>query len=326
MLYPLTFTPLLKERIWGGRKLERLFQKPLPETIPIGESWEISDRPGDVSVIDAGPLRGKDLRWLMQHHGETLLGWKPRPEEPFPLLVKILDAQDKLSLQVHPPSGKAAALGGEPKTEMWYIAQAEPGAQLFVGLKQGVTRQQFQEKIGNGTVADCFHRLNVCAGDAMFLPSGRVHAIGAGLVIFEIQQNSDTTYRVFDWNRVGPDGKPRALHVAESLASIDFTDFEPGLVSSHSATVGSVSMRLLVDDPLFRVQSVDFERGAILPLGRGRAKVVGVVKGTVRVESGVEPVVLNPGQFCLIPGSLSDARIEAESAAGLLVAEPGPPA
>ncbi len=326
MLYPLTFTPLLKERIWGGRKLERLFQKPLPETIPIGESWEISDRPGDVSVIDAGPLRGKDLRWVMQHHGEALLGWKPRPEEPFPLLVKILDAQEKLSLQVHPPAANASALGGEPKTEIWYIAEAEPGAQLFVGLKQGVTPQEFREKIGNGTVADCFHRLSVCAGDAMFLPSGRVHAIGAGLVIFEIQQNSDTTYRVFDWNRVGPDGKPRALHVAESLASIDFTDFEPGLVSSPGTTVGSVGARLLVEDPLFRVQSMDFEKGAILPLSPGRAKIVGVVKGKARVGQGHDPVVLNAGQFCLVPACLSETTIRAESAATLLVAEPGTPA
>jgi len=326
MLYPLTFTPLLKERIWGGRKLEQLFQKALPSAIPIGESWEVSDRPGDASVIAHGLLRGKDLRWVMQHHGEALLGWKPRPQEPFPLLVKILDAREKLSLQVHPPAAKAAVLDGEPKTEMWYIAEADPGAQLFVGLKQGVTRQAFKEKIGNGTVADCFHRLNVCAGDAMFLPSGRVHAIGAGLVIFEIQQNSDTTYRVFDWNRVGPDGKPRALHVAESLESIDFTDFEPGLVSSRGVTLGPVSARLLVDDPLFRVQSMDFEAGANLSLARGRAKVVGVVKGKVRVESGGAPVLLNPGQFCLVPACLSDAGIAAESAATLVVAEPGPPA
>ena len=227
---------------------------------------------------------------------------------------------------MHPPAARASALGGEPKTEMWYIAEAEPGAQLFVGLKQGVTPREFREKIGNGTVADCFHRLSVCAGDAMFLPSGRVHAIGAGLVIFEIQQNSDTTYRVFDWNRVGPDGKPRALHVAESLASIDFTDFEPTLVSSRSTSVGSASTRLLVEDPLFRVQSVDLEKGAVLPLARGRAKVIGVVGGKVRVESGGEPVSLCPGQFCLVPACLFDAGVAAESAARLLVAEPGPPA
>jgi mannose-6-phosphate isomerase len=316
----------LKERIWGGRKLERLFQKVLPKDLSIGESWEVSDRPGDVSVIANGALKGKDLRWVMEHQGEALLGWKPRADEPFPLLVKILDAREKLSLQVHPPATRAAALGGEPKTEMWFIAEAEPGAQLFVGLRQGVTRQEFQERIGNGTVAECFHRVNVSAGDAMFLPSGRVHAIGAGLVIFEIQQNSDTTYRVFDWNRVGPDGKPRALHIAESLASIDFTDFEPALVTSPSALIGPVGIRSLVDDPLFRVWSVDFEKGAVFPLAQGRAKIIGVVNGNVRVESGFEPVILTPGQFCLVPTSLSAASIASESGARLLVAEPGPTA
>lgn len=326
MLYPLTFIPLFKDRIWGGRKLQGLFQKALPNAIPIGESWEISDRPGDVSVINRGALRGKDLRWLMQHHGEALLGWKPRPEETFPLLIKILDAREKLSLQVHPPADKAASLGGEPKTEMWYIAEAEPGAQLFVGLNPGVTRQEFQDKIGNGTVADCFHRVNVAAGDAMFLPSGRVHAIGAGLVIFEIQQNSDTTYRVFDWNRIGPDGKPRALHVAESLASIDFTDFEPALVTSLCTTRGGVSTRLLVDDSLFQVQSVEFAEPAVLPLAQGRATIIGVVRGTVRVGSGGDPVMLDAGQFCLVPACLAGISIESESAAALLLAEPRPAA
>jgi mannose-6-phosphate isomerase len=325
MLYPLTFAPLIKERIWGGRQLEQLFQKTLPPECPIGESWEISDRPGDSSVIDRGPLKGSDLHWVMQNHGEGLLGWKPGPNERFPLLVKILDAREKLSLQVHPPAEKAAALSGEPKTEMWYIAQADPGAQLFVGLKKGVTQEEFQQKIKHGTVAECFHRLNVKAGDAMFLPSGRVHAIGAGLVIFEIQQNSDTTYRVFDWNRVGPDGKPRALHVAESLASIDFGDFEPGLVVPKISSKDGVIERVLVKDPLFQVVSLEFDASSSFPLTRGKAKVIGVVKGTVTVGADASKVTLCAGQFCLLPACLVGARIDSdsESAASVLLAEPG---
>ena len=172
----------------------------------------------------------------MEHHAAEVLGSaKPAAEGRFPLLCKILDAREKLSLQVHPPAGKAAELKGEPKTEMWYIADAAPGASLYVGLKHGVTRAEFERKIVDGTVAECFHHIPVHAGDTMFLPSGRVHAIGDGLVIFEIQQNSDSTYRVFDWNRVGLDGKPRELHVAESLASIDFDDFEPKLVDAKFA-------------------------------------------------------------------------------------------
>src|SRR5208283_4935377 len=160
---------------------------------------------------------------------ELLGDAKPANENRFPLLCKILDAREKLSLQVHPPASRAAELGGDPKTEMWYIADAAPDAELYAGFKRGVTRAQFEKKIRTGDVAGCFHRIKVRKGDAMFLPSGRVHAIGAGLVIFEIQQNSDTTYRVFDWNRTGLDGQSRELHVAQSIASIDFNDFEPAL-------------------------------------------------------------------------------------------------
>src|SRR3954471_4035408 len=146
MLYPLTFHAIFKERVWGGRKLESLYGKPLPPANPIGESWEICDRPGDVSVIANGPLAGKDLRWLMQNHSEELLGTAPAANARFPLLIKILDAQDTLSLQVHPPAHKALELKGEPKTEMWYIADAAPDSKLFVGLKRGVTRVEFQNK------------------------------------------------------------------------------------------------------------------------------------------------------------------------------------
>src|SRR5512138_666986 len=255
MLYPLTFNPIFKDRVWGGRRLEQLYRKSLPPGVPIGESWEISDRPGDVSVIANGPLAGKDLHWVVENHPRELLGNRSLHAGRFPLLIKILDAQDKLSLQVHPPASKAAALGGEPKTEMWYIADAEPGAELYVGLRRGSTRAEFEAKLKTGTVAECFHRLEVKAGDTMFLPSGRVHAIGSGLVIFEIQQNSDTTYRVFDWNRVGLDGKPRQLHVAESLASIDFQDFEPGLVHARPRVRGAAQVQSLVDDPLFKVEA-----------------------------------------------------------------------
>ncbi len=234
MLYPFTFQPIFKDRIWGGRELERLYGKSLPAGKVIGEAWEITDRDGDSSVITNGPLAGKTLGWLMANHGVELLGTaRPATGGNFPILCKILDAREKLSLQVHPPAAKAADLKGEPKTEMWYIADAGPGAELYVGLKPGVTRAEFEQKISDGTVSDCFHRIPVQAGDTMFLPSGRVHAIGDRLVIFEIQQNSDTTYRVFDWNRVGLDGKPRELHVAQSLASIDFNDFAPELVTTQ---------------------------------------------------------------------------------------------
>src|SRR5688572_6639905 len=167
-LYPFIFQPRFKERVWGGRTLETLYGKPLPPDVPIGESWEIADRPGDESVIANGALAGKTLRWVMEQQGSELLGGaRPSDGGRFPILCKILDAREKLSLQVHPPPGASPPLG-EPKTEMWYIAAADPGAELFVGLKQGITRETFEEGIRAGRVAECFHRIPVRAGDTMF--------------------------------------------------------------------------------------------------------------------------------------------------------------
>ena len=312
MLYPLTFQPIFKERVWGGRELERLYGKNLPPDRPIGESWEISDRPGDVSVIANGPLAGKDLRWLMENHGAEVLGeTRPTAAGQFPLLCKILDARDKLSLQVHPPAARAAELGGEPKTEMWFIAQAAPGAELYVGLKHGVTRPAFEQKIQSGDVAECFHRVPVRAGDAMFLPSGRVHAIGAGLVIFEIQQNSDTTYRVFDWNRPGLDGRPRELHVAQSLASIDFDDFEPTVVRGQFIGTDTVQKRALVMDPHFVVKLRKLNASARGLLKPHRLQIVAVAGGRLEIRSGEMSLALSAGQFCLVPASLERTSVAA---------------
>jgi mannose-6-phosphate isomerase len=354
VLYPFIFQPILKERIWGGRELERLYTKPLPPGKPIGESWEISDRPGDASVIANGPLAGKTLRWLMENHATEILGSaKPAAEGRFPLLCKILDAREKLSLQVHPRPGSAgvppassekrrqdgSAPGGEPKTEMWFITDAAPDASLYVGLKRGVTRAEFERKISDGSVADCFHRIPVRAGDAMFLPSGRVHAIGDGLVIFEIQQNSDTTYRVFDWNRVGLDGKPRELHVAQSLASIDFNDFEPKLVGTKFTADGKIQKRSLVNDPLFNVKAWKLDSGAGGLLKPRRLQIIAATGGKIEIKTGLErgrlvrakqslelageppALLLSAGQFCLIPASLERTELLAKSDAALLRVE-----
>jgi len=323
MLYPLTFQPIFKERVWGGRSLERLYGKQLPPEVPIGESWEISDRPGDASVVANGPLAGKNLHWLVNNHARDLLGAVKPQHGCFPLLVKILDAQKTLSLQVHPPAHKAADLGGEPKTEMWFIAAAAPGAELFVGLKRGVTREDFERKLRERSVADCFHRVPVQAGDAMFLPSGRVHAIGAGLVIFEIQQNSDTTYRLFDWNRAGLDSKPRELHIAESLASIDFNDFEPATVTGEFKGDDRVKVRPLVRDPLFTVEAMQLAAGAVALLKPHTMQIVACVLGSLTVESGAVSIARSPGEFCLVPACLESTTLRATTATTLLRVEAG---
>jgi mannose-6-phosphate isomerase len=309
MLYPLTFKPIFKERVWGGRRIESLFGKALPANVPIGESWEISDRPGDASEIANGPLAGKSIRWLMENHGAEVLSKPPSKAIAFPLLVKILDCTDKLSLQVHPPANKAKELGGEPKTEMWCFVDATPAADIFVGLKRGVTREEFARKTRDGSVAECFHRIPVQAGDVIFLPSGRVHALGAGGVVFEIQQNSDTTYRVFDWNRVGLDGKPRELHIEQSLASIDFTDFEPSLVRSEFSRNEEISIRYLVDDPLFRVNQWRVKRGGRFYLRSDSPQIIGVIAGEVFITHNEHELALKPGMFSLLPASLGRVTV-----------------
>ena len=227
---PITFKPLYMERVWGGRELERVYGRTLPDPDqPFGESWEIVDREKEQSVVDDGPLAGTSLHDLWTKRREEIFGSGFENHPRFPILIKVLDARDDLSIQVHPPVHLAADLGGEPKTEMWFIADCDPGAKLYVGLKNGVTKAAFEKSIADGTVEECVHAVSAKVDESIFIASGRLHAIGAGFLIHEIQQNSDTTYRVFDWNRMGLDGKPRELHVSESMASIDFNDFEPAM-------------------------------------------------------------------------------------------------
>lgn len=320
MLYPLTFQPIFKDRVWGGRRLAELFGKALPADVPIGESWEITDRPEGVTVITNGPLAGRDLRWLMEHYGADVLGRPTVPGERFPWLIKLLDAADDLSLQVHPPAHLAAELGGEPKTELWFVAAAEAGAKLYVGLKRGVTRAEFERRLADGSVAASFHVLPVTAGDAMFVPSGRVHALGRGNVVFEIQQNSDTTYRVFDWNRVGLDGQPRQLHLTQALASIDFSDFEPALLPAVWQSVGEGERRPLVRHELFEIAQERLSEGAgiRLPPDVSGPEVLGVTAGRIEIRFGNETVPVPAGSFCLLPASRPAVQVLAVRAAEFL--------
>jgi mannose-6-phosphate isomerase len=304
---PLAFEPLFMERVWGGRRLAERFGKALPERAVIGESWELVDRPEAQSVVAAGhALAGRTLGELWHSPDRArLFGRRAAavPEaEPFPLLVKLLDCEQTLSVQVHPPADVAADLGGQPKTEMWVILDATPDAALYVGLRRGVTRERFERALADGEdVSGCLQRLAVAPGDAMFLPSGRVHAIGAGNLIAEIQQNSDTTYRVFDFHRLGLDGVPRPLHVTESLASIDWDDVEPPLVRP---TRVDPATETLVRDPLFEVDRLVVAPGAPpRPAARaGECAVVIVTAGTVTLDGRRHA----PGATLLVPADAGE--------------------
>ena len=224
----LTFHPLYKERVWGGRVLETHFGRQLPGENPIGESWELVDREDSQSIVREPECQGASLHDLWINQRRELFGENydfPR----FPILVKILDASDVLSVQVHPTPDRLIHELEEPKSEIWYFVTAAKGAGVYAGLKRGVTRADFEVALGSGRIADLLHHVPTMPDSCIAIPSGRLHAIAAGNVIFEIQQNSDTTYRVFDWNRVGLDGLPRKIHIEESLRHIDFEDFEPEL-------------------------------------------------------------------------------------------------
>jgi len=288
----ITFTPLYMERVWGGRELETVYGRTLPTAdTPFGESWEMTDRPDEQSVVNHGPLEGSTLGQLWQEKREAIFGVGFESDDRFPLLIKILDARDKLSIQVHPPTEIAPELGGEPKTEMWYIAAADPRAELYVGMKEGVTREDFQTAIENGTVDQVVHAISPQAGDSIFIPSGRLHAIGAGLLIYEIQQNSDTTYRIFDWNRMGLDGQPRQLHVEESMRCIDFTDTEPSMDTPNGNTLAAC--------PYFQVDQLTLSSGA--SVGNPdpeRFSILTVVSGALESADGRQHVA---GDFLLMP-------------------------
>lgn len=299
---PIQFVPIYQKRAWGGRKLESWFHRQLPDDAPYGESWELVDRPEAQSVVAKGEFAGLTLGDLWNHRRRDIFG----PDacgERFPLLFKILDAEKNLSIQVHPPAEIAEELGGESKSEIWYVAHAEEGAELYVGLKKGVTREIFEQSIANGTTAELVHVLTPKTGDFIFIESGRLHSIGEGLLIFEIQQNSDTTYRVFDWNRLGLDGKPRDLHVANSLRSINFDDHEPTMDQSDGDTIAACEH--------FRIDRLEIPQDKPLQVGKdGEFCVITVVQGSVRCGSDV----FEPGRFFLIPATAARTlQLEAAS-------------
>jgi mannose-6-phosphate isomerase len=294
---PLIFKPVFIERMWGGRRLESTFHKKLPPQKRIGESWEIVDRSEAQSVVTDGPLRGKTLHELWtQHRQEIFGGLADTPR--FPLLIKILDAQEKLSLQVHPPENLASRLGGEPKSEFWYVAAADPDAELLLGFREPITRDKFEERLRDGTVTDHVYRIAARAGDAVFLPAGRVHAVGAGNLLIEIQQNSDTTYRVFDWNRTEQaTGTKRDLHVEQAIQCIDFDDVQPKLIEPRG--------ELLVSYPLFEIQKWNLDKAReASPVGQ--FTIVCCLTGNL--SCGNAKFV--PGEVFLIPADLEVRQLK----------------
>jgi mannose-6-phosphate isomerase len=314
-LYPLRFQPILRRYLWGGRRLESL-GKTLGEGNDYAESWEVVDRGHDQSRVAFGPLEGKTLAELLHEHGDALVG-NHADHERFPLLVKFLDANDRLSIQVHPDDARARLLDPPDlgKTEAWVILAANPGSYLYAGLRRGVDRDLLAREVARHTVELCMGRIEPRVGDCFFLPAGVVHALGPGLLVAEIQQSSDTTYRLFDWHRLGPDGKPRTLHVDQALDVIDF-DHGPVQAQDPTPTERPHVARLVACDKFV------LDRWSLLGAdtigGDGRCHILLVLEGSLKLEGDPAPHPLERGGVALVPAELGPVRVTAGTPATFL--------
>jgi mannose-6-phosphate isomerase len=315
---PLTFTPLYKVLVWGGRRLEA-WRPDLPPG-PVGESWDVADHDSGRSVVEAGPLAGATLGELAARFGRALVG-DGFAGGPFPLLVKTIDASARLSVQVHPDDAIARRLGrgDNGKSECWSFLAG--GGEVFHGTRPGVDRLAFERVLAEGRVAEALNRFEAEAGDFFYLPARTVHALGAGCLVCEIQQTSDVTLRVYDWGRVGLDGRPRPLHVAESLATIDFdgSGFGPRRPAWRPHAAGG-ERRPLVEGPYFAVEEW---RGAGTRIAAApRCTLVTCLEGTIEIETAGGRARLGPTRTALLPAAAGGASIAAAAEARALLSEP----
>lgn len=325
--HPLKFKPRFVEKIWGGRKLQHVLSKELPPNTPVGESWELFDFPPGIvdksadwvsSEIATGPAQGRTLHWAVREWGPELYGSVSLTGQhgQFPILIKFLDAREDLSVQVHPDQKYADANpGAHLKTEAWYVLQSDPGARLLNGLKPGVTRDVFEQAIRAGDVENVVNAVPAKPGDCFYLPSGTVHALGAGILVAEIQTPSDTTFRVFDFDRTDPStGKPRQLHVEQALACIDF--------SARPAPVRSVDdPTSLVDSPFFRLRRQTVGAGNEIAYERGRPRVLIITEGVAITSAGDTLIPAKAGEVILLPAEGRNLSVRTAAGCALLDVE-----
>lgn len=310
-MYPLKFKPYLCSKVWGGEKIAA-FKGVYTTRNRIGESWEISAVEGHVSVVSDGPLAGRTLTDLIKEYGAALVGKKvfEKSGTEFPLLIKFIDAKDNLSVQVHPDDVMAARIapGLKGKTEMWYVVGADKGARLLSGLTQEITPEEYEEKVGDNTITDVLASYDVHPGDVFFLPAGRIHAIGAGVFVAEIQQTSDITYRIYDYGRLGLDGKPRELHVEQAKEAIDYT-VHPDYRTAYSKVKNSETT--LASCKYFTTTLFDIDKPVSKNLSALDSFVVVICvggKGELVDNEGdgsVHRITLHQGETVLVPASSS---------------------
>lgn len=298
-LYPFKFTPVYKDYLWGGSRIPKVFNRNMPEGV-YAESWEISTHPDGATAIANGSLAGKTLGDLLPDHKAEILGSHVKGDD-FPLLIKLIDARDKLSVQVHPNDGNADDVNGDPKTEMWYFLEGDADAQIYCGLKPGIGKEEFLQAMENKTFADILQSIPAEPGDAVFVPGGRVHAIGTGCLILEIQQNSNTTYRLYDWDRTDANGNSRELHIDKALQVIDWENNGDPHCDVHGTTIQSCEY--------FQLDRHELSEETAFPnLGKSfQALFIDKGEGIIRWADGEEKLSL--GQSWLVPAALGDFEI-----------------
>jgi mannose-6-phosphate isomerase len=306
--YPLRFQPIFRRYLWGGRRLASLLGKQLGAGEDYAESWEVVDHGQDQSVVLYGPTSGQTVQQLIATHGHELLGRHAR-HQAFPLLMKYLDACRTLSVQVHPNDQQAAQLDPPDlgKTEAWIVLAAEPGSKIFAGLKQGVTRGELRRQIDAGMCDHVLHQIEPEVGDCIFLPAGTVHAIGAGLVIAEIQQASDTTFRLYDWNRVDPHGNPRPLHIEQALATIDFS--RGPINPQKPVPTGQKGCQRLVDCDKFVIDRCRLDNSLLIG-GDNRFHLLTVLNGSILIDGDPSGLPLSRGQTALLPAAAAPCNVQ----------------
>lgn len=307
-LYPLLLNPALHVKVWGGRRLDTVMGKSLPTDEPYGESWEMHD----TATVANGPLAGQTLGEVLAAHGRDLVGPGANPAEGLPLLAKFLDATDWLSVQLHPNDEQARELENDPrgKTEAWYVIEAQPGARLVIGLTPGTTPDQMAAAIENNTLEDLLVYADVVPGDVLFVRAGTIHALGPGLLIYEIQQSSDITYRLYDWGRVGLDGKPRDLHI-EKGKQVANLDTLPTIVHTGDKTGQTVDIvRSAYFTTLLYQLTEPHDASIELDTGQQQFHILTCIDGTATVKAGQTRLQLVKGQTALIPARTGTYSLE----------------
>ncbi|MEP2059436.1 MAG: type I phosphomannose isomerase catalytic subunit [Maribacter litoralis] len=313
-MHPLKFKPILKERLWGGTKLKEVFGKPIESDIT-GESWELSTVPGDISVVANGSLKGKSLQELIDSNAEELLGKSvvERFGKEFPILIKFIDAKQDLSIQLHPNDALAKERHNSfGKTEMWYIMDADPKAELIVGFNKDVTKEEYAESVANDTLLDLLNYEQVKVGDTFFINTGKIHAIGAGVMLAEIQQTSDVTYRVFDFNRKDKEGNLRELHTDLALDAVDYEKKDDFIVS-YDKTKNEVNT--MVDCPYFKTNFIELTENLDLDTAqRDSFTIYMCVGGEAKISTAEGEVSIKSGETALLPASTQKISLQSTGA------------